>query len=596
MRKPTTSLPWILSVIVGACTSEPASQSDAVEDDTQDVGGNVSYPEQGWTKELRSRTYHITEGSQLIPLRWMLALESTEGRGAFADQLGSFGFLKSDASTRDNPYRLPLGFAVDVDDETASLYGENEFVGLTCSACHTAELKVGPRRIRIDGGQNLVDLEGFERGLMAAVSSTLAEPRKLARISAKLGTTVAELKPRLGQWAADFQARLDRGPLTVVNGQPVRSGPGRFDALGTSSNEQICKTAPLGASDLRAQFDNLDNCRGGHPYAAISDIWDVSLDEFTQWGGNVHSVIGRNVAQSSGVYGRTWLDRDADGNPIYRGTADVYNLHEVENAYATLDAPSWRKMAQQGLIPALKEPLVARGAAIYAERCQSCHAIQPEVTPPNALGVSYLKVGIYAPEEVGTDPDLVVMNAQRTAVMPEMVRADFIANFGESFIGPGNVVPAALLRTVVLRRMIADFARLEGITAEGVAVLGDCRDRRSQTKLGYKGATLDGVVWSAPFLHNNSVPTLDDLLKPASQRPTKFFVGCRDYDLEKVGYRCDPRSPNAFEVDTRLPHGSNAGHEYGTDLDAASRKALIEFVKSIEMPARPPIAAGSLCE
>jgi hypothetical protein len=100
---------------------------------------------------------------------------------------------------------------------------------------------------------------------------------------------------------------------------------------------------------------------------------------------------------------------------------------------------------------------------------------------------------------------------------------------------------------------------------------------------------------TSPSVHNGSVPTLEALLLPGPQRPTRFFVGCQSYDPRAVGYACTSRSVGAFEYDTSLPSNSNLGHEFGTDLSRDDRRALIEFVKSIEQPAAPPLPEGGLC-
>src|SRR5439155_20682065 len=78
------------------------------------------------------------------------------------------------------------------------------------------------------------------------------------------------------------------------------------------------------------------------------------------------------------------------------------------------------------------------------------------------------------------------------------------------------------------------------------------------TTRGYIARPLNGVWATAPYLHNGSVPTLDDLLKPAADRPQKFLVGYRVYDADKLGYVCDPAKvpedirKGLFEYDTTL--------------------------------------------
>lgn len=93
---------------------------------------------------------------------------------------------------------------------------------------------------------------------------------------------------------------------------------------------------------------------------------------------------------------------------------------------------------------------------------------------------------------------------------------------------------------------------------------------------GYANSPLDGIWARAPYLHNGSVPTLEDLLSPADDRPRAFGRGCRTFDLVKVGYRCD--GPFRFEVSE--PGNGNGGHLYGTRLSPADRRALIEYLKT----------------
>lgn len=94
---------------------------------------------------------------------------------------------------------------------------------------------------------------------------------------------------------------------------------------------------------------------------------------------------------------------------------------------------------------------------------------------------------------------------------------------------------------------------------------------------GYANAPLDGIWARAPYLHNGSVPTLNDLLLPPQQRPAKFRKGCKSYDPTLVGRSCD----SGFLFDTSLLGNSNEGHTWGTSLDTGQRAALIEYLKTL---------------
>ena len=100
---------------------------------------------------------------------------------------------------------------------------------------------------------------------------------------------------------------------------------------------------------------------------------------------------------------------------------------------------------------------------------------------------------------------------------------------------------------------------------------------------GYVAAFLDGIWLKAPYLHNGSVPTLRDLLEPATDRPKVFWRGYDVFDQAMVGFVTN--SPEAQRVGTRLDTagkgGGNQGHEFGTGLSPAEKDALVEYLKTL---------------
>jgi hypothetical protein len=85
-------------------------------------------------------------------------------------------------------------------------------------------------------------------------------------------------------------------------------------------------------------------------------------------------------------------------------------------------------------------------------------------------------------------------------------------------------------------------------------------------------------------LHNGSVSTLAELLKPASERVQRFKVGPA-YDLDNIGLAVE-QTQFGYELTTTpcsdLNSGnSNCGHEYGTHLTAEDKKALLEYLKKL---------------
>jgi processive rubber oxygenase RoxA-like protein len=103
----------------------------------------------------------------------------------------------------------------------------------------------------------------------------------------------------------------------------------------------------------------------------------------------------------------------------------------------------------------------------------------------------------------------------------------------------------------------------------------------------YVAPPLTGLWASAPFLHNGSIPTLDDLLHP-DKRPVRFLVGGHALDFEKVGVRLlnngkYPQDHQPFSkpamFDTNVLGQSNSGHTHGAELTDEDKNALLEYLK-----------------
>ena len=99
----------------------------------------------------------------------------------------------------------------------------------------------------------------------------------------------------------------------------------------------------------------------------------------------------------------------------------------------------------------------------------------------------------------------------------------------------------------------------------------------------YESRVLRGIWATAPYLHNGSVPTLEDLLTPGANRPSSFALG-RRYDLARVGLAADqgPGAPTRTTTcEERDSGNSRCGHDYGVNLTAAEKAALLEYLKTL---------------
>lgn len=184
--------------------------------------------------------------------------------------------------------------------------------------------------------------------------------------------------------------------------------------------------------------------------------------------------------------------------------------------------------------PSVDPALAERGRQVFeAARCGSCH----HVGQIGLDGVVALDTSSTARERLPGD-DAAFPTGSITTSRAHRVLQDGDPEDPQS--GPGD------------EQRIADFLRL--ILENDLAI------RRTD---GYRVGDLRGLAYTAPYLHNGSVPTLEALLSPAAMRPVTWVR-------------------EGFTIDTTLPGNSNAGHEFGAELPAADKTALIEYLRSLE--------------
>jgi mono/diheme cytochrome c family protein len=222
---------------------------------------------------------------------------------------------------------------------------------------------------------------------------------------------------------------------------------------------------------------------------------------------------------------------------------DSYDAHSViidsalgllgaapHNKQDFLDQVAWLEK-YLGELPAPKYPfpiddkLAQAGKAVFDQNCARCHASE--------------RTGTRVPiAEIGTDRERLATWSKQAAIESNKI----VRNFGIERKGLVENEPS-----------------------------------------GYIAAFLDGIWLRAPYLHNGSVPTLRDLLKPVAQRPEVFYRGYDVYDPKDVGFITTDaeaeRAGTKYNVHERA--SGNQGHEYGTQLPAAEKDALIEYLKTL---------------
>jgi hypothetical protein len=526
----------------------------------------VTYLDQGWDEKLRQQFYFTPQGSRMIPVRWFMALETEKGDLlADADNLKQYGFIADEKDHPLNPHKLPIGFAVDPRD----VRGRGFSLGLTCAACHTGNITVAGKVLRIDGGPANVDFDRFYSDLAASVTRTYFDEKRFERFADRVlpdASPVARGELRLE--FADFHAGL-RGDAVIRN-PSLDSGFGRVDAL-----TQIISALAVAGQREPANLVAV-NAPTSYPH-----LWLAPQLEFVQWNPIAASPLARNGGEVLGVFGAVKLDGPKE--EWYTSSLLIKELHALEQWVAALKPPKWDGKT----FGRIDKDRAAAGKQLYKQHCQACHNAPPyERTDPaeNLFGKTFIKIGRVNYKKAGTDPLYAEALLQRLVRTNETTRE---MHGGQRLVS----APSFFLNTVgpVIRRAMDDLkltdqerAAFNGFRLRPPAVPGGLpRTYEPPSFADLKAGPLAGIWATGPFLHNGSVPTVYELLSPVEERRKVFFTGGRELDREKLGFFSGD-APERFRFDTSKPGNGNGGHVYPPQgLDKEERLAVIEFLKTL---------------
>lgn len=546
----------------------------------------------------RASFYHLSEGGELYPVDWLLALdvESPAADGSvqvrpFLEGVERYGLIP-DANHSGNPYGLPVGISLGRARTTGA-----QMIGLNCSACHVGQIEHKGRPVRIDGAGNMVLVNQFLEDLAAETERTLLTPHRLARFWDRLRVVrrqrreggvaidVAEEEKLVRRMAHLFTSNrgLLESQVHALRNLPTlkrslaistEEGYGRLDAFGIGRDELF---GSIGANSLPADAP-----------VSIPHIWGMEYTGWLQWGANTNSVMERNIGQALGV-GALFDPR------TYESTVRFENLHALEELAYKIEPPRWPES-----FPPIDASRAARGRDLFYQYCAGCH----ETFKTDGVMRVYQ---LFPLAEVGTDPMTAINFERQVALADGTVRT-----FPDAALGLiTRIKQKAYQERNLDAPTIAQWEQRE--TRRGsqwdptfrAPLLDADQYEDTRGRRVYRSKTLVGIWATAPFLHNGSVPTLYDLLKPAVERPVTFPTGQREYDTVKLGLQTDPSQfalfPGAkpFQMDTRLRGNWNTGHEWSfyPALTDEARYALIEFLKTYTeepaSPGSPPKGSGT---
>ena len=410
------------------------------------------YLDQGWSESDSLWFYNVTQGSNLLPYSFFLALEQSDNGELFRshENIDRYGYLPQ-RPTASNPDGLPVGM---VRDE----YRGKAYMGFTCAACHTTQIHYQGTAIRIDGGPAYSDMETFMIDLAKALHATLSQADKRTRfVDAVLASgnyqqveeVLSDLKkyiqrikaytiinvPRdterpltqygyarldafgriynrvlehimsAQQWRELLAELLSPEELSVVMAgvEPVLSGTDRDHLIERTqaylTDKQIIR--------LRNKIYNPADAPVSYPF-----LWDVPQHDYVQWNGRVdNSGLGpmaRNAGQVIGVFATLdWQQKDGytlssvlGGQGFgaqhidFQSSIDIRNLRRVENHLRRLTSPLW----PEHILPRLDKARMSRGAELYDQYCVSCHAKISRTDPERRIVAKLISVA-----SVGTD-------------------------------------------------------------------------------------------------------------------------------------------------------------------------------------------------
>ncbi|MFJ2545268.1 di-heme-cytochrome C peroxidase [Pseudomonas sp. NPDC087612] len=592
------------------------------------IGAQADEPvlDQNWSPKDLALWQNTSQGSRLVPLSWLMALEVAGQPERFLSDknITTYGYTPHLLPFNGEVYRLPRGFVIDQGDDRTLTFSrlrwytdqrdQEPWVGLNCAACHTANITHGDNTWVIQGGPTNADFQAFLDAFRAALYATADNEETFDRFARKVlkdGYTPAnrlQLHTALNSLAQFLKTGAS------LNATNLEYGPGRVDAVGHILN----RVAQLNGA--MAQTPNPSDAPVSYPF-----LWNTPQHDVVQWNGVAPNkrlgkngldigALARNASEVVGVFGDVAMQQ----GPLLKGfisSVRVKNLDQLERTLQKLKPPKWPE--KLGAIDRSKASL---GAELFKQKCVSCHLplARDNLTAP----ITAQMIAIAAeesPSTIASDPWMACNAVQFTSAPGNLLGEHLNAKKGHiDHSSPLVTQLGVAAREILLNQKseIIDLALRGAFHVEPLVQLQASKDKQlsmvetllpadkayrldqcytlakmttvedgktvQKYPLAYKARPLTGIWATAPYLHNGSVPTLYDLLLPAEQRPSRFKTGSTRFDPQKVGFidAFGPGSP--FTYDTSLPGNFNVGHDYGaSSFSDDERYALVEYMKTL---------------
>jgi hypothetical protein len=423
----------------------------------------IVYLSQNWDSSDSLWFYNITQGSDLLPYDFFIALERPSSQELFRSvaNMNRFRYLPQ-GKTAENPDALPVGMVADK-------YRGKKYMGFNCSACHTSQVNYNGVGIRIDGGSGAADMDGFMVEMQASLEATGSDSAKQQRfVDAVLKAGSYHDKDSILKDLATYTLQLkaynyfNKSETTDDKGNvvPVDYGYARLDAFGRIYNrvlehlvnpdvlQIVLKSAlppessgplldrlkpvlseedrerimrglmatlkPADLDKLKARVFNSPNSPVSYPF-----LWDIPQHDYVQWNGIGINAgagpLGRNTGEVLGVFATLdWVAKDwplpaslpgwlgiGPKNIVFQSSVKAHNLRQIEDRLWKLWSPKWSDAVLAAGLPPINPELQARGEYLFDRKCASCHALIDSRSPDRRIVAHMDKV-----ETAGTDPTM----------------------------------------------------------------------------------------------------------------------------------------------------------------------------------------------
>jgi len=461
---------------------------------------------------------------------------------------------------------LPLGLSVSKSRPLSGHPSPMAFVGFGCATCHSTLIQknaADPGVVVLGPGNHSLNLLAFFENFKAAVMQRQAgSSEEYALTAEKIVARQREMRKPLGALdelvvkAWINQARKAVAADIIVNDEP-RVGDDLY-------NSRQNRAGPQRSNPFRSLVRSLLDRPGR---SSVQDDLDMGFVKFAA----VFEQGGKEWAQFDGTVrkltSRSALAALSAGASLQNLSQPMimHNITAATDYVTTLEGPRWDAVFPDDKID---QPKALRGLAVYRQHCSTCHGYRD---PASGRWLAETAAGI--PNRLGE-----VVKVTEIMTDPERLTFSHIERLPKAFHDFFGNLPNGL------REGLPDghpFALPYDPANPGAS------DIRAAT--GYLNAPLPGAFLRAPYFHNASVMTMQELINLAPRR-SSFYRGANYYDIAGVGLASpDSAEPGReWKYDTTLRGNSNGGHdfpwpysEHFTQEQRGQLEDLLEYTKTL---------------